>query len=688
MRILNYFLLAVLLTGCGNVFGDKAKDRFKLQMQSAKEGNVGAQTALGEMYLRGYGVSINYQEAVKWFRLAADQGDPFAQYNLGLMYQDGTGVNKDYQEARKWFQMAADQGHPSAKLSLTSLNSHQEEVKETHDKTDNPQDTAKDSEGPSSYLQEEEVVIRKRSNNSQRAPKNLSERPRRRKSQSQVNLGSQGRKDVLAEKFSRLKLVGSHGLIQPKTDKEYFKLYQLPAEMGNINAQFIVGSAYANGKGVPKDDRKAVRWFLRAAEQGDVDAQLFLGAAYENGKGVHQDSQLALKWYRLAAEKGHVEAYLAIASMYRNGIGIPKDQKEANKWYRLLGEQGKQGDSEAQYVLGDAYSNGHGLPLDDVKAIKWYRLAAEQGHPYAQSSLGAAYSNGDGVPEDSVEAYKWFSLAIANGFEGATYNRDRVAKQMSLSQIQEAKRLTREWKPSSNQIEQGDAIAQRALGRKTGEEIDSGQGTLNSQELEQKVSPAVVHIRGNFGRGTGFIVSPDGKIVTALHVIEGNMRTRRVQLANGERYDSFKVLAVDKKKDLAVIKIPGSGLPFIEMYNSQEIKQREPVMVIGTPKGFPSLVTTGIVSAIRETDVYWKYWKSLGTMKILEVHTDGAIGPGWSGSPIVNFNGKAIGVHSIGSKLGAQKRGNFAVSIQHVHKLLETVQRAELLENLAQVAMN
>ena len=292
------------------------------------------------------------------------------------------------------------------------------------------------------------------------------------------------------------------------------------------------------------------------------------------------------------------------------------------------------------------------------------------------------------MPEDSVEAYKWFSLAIANGFEPASYNRDRVAKQMSLSQIQEAKRLTREFKSSSNQIEQEDAIAQRALGRKTGEELDSGRGTLNSRELEQKVSPAVVYIKGNLTHsqlavGTGFIVSPDGKIVTAFHVIEKIMRTGRIQLANGERYDSFKVLALDKQNDLAVIKIPGSGLPSIEMNNSKEIKQGELIMVIGTPKGFPSLVTTGIISAIRKTDVFRLENNWLSTMTLITTQTDEKVLHGNSGGPVVNFNGQAVGVMILGPG-----KKCFAVSIQHVHKLLKTVQRAELLENLAQVAMN
>ena len=85
MKTNKYLLLAVLIiSGCGSVFGDEAQNLFESQIRMAKEGDVGAQTVLGEMYLRGYGVSKDYKEAVRWFRLAADQGDSYAQGGLGV----------------------------------------------------------------------------------------------------------------------------------------------------------------------------------------------------------------------------------------------------------------------------------------------------------------------------------------------------------------------------------------------------------------------------------------------------------------------------------------------------------------------------------------------------------------------------------------------------------------------------
>ena len=175
MKTNKYLLLAVLIiSGYGSVFGDEAQNLFESQIRMAKEGDVGAQTVLGEMYLRGYGVSKDYKEAVRWFRLAADQGDPFAQYHLGLIYLDGTGVIQDYHQAIKFLKMAADQGHASAKLSLEALDFSRKEIpkepkkeqaspiissnslKKT--KTKNPFEKAFDR-GP--FTQEEVVVPRK-----------------------------------------------------------------------------------------------------------------------------------------------------------------------------------------------------------------------------------------------------------------------------------------------------------------------------------------------------------------------------------------------------------------------------------------------------------------------------------------------------------------------------------------------
>jgi TPR repeat protein len=74
------------------------------------------------MYYHGRGVEQDDQQAVEWFRRAADKGLPRAQYNLGVTYRDGRGVEQDYQQAVEWFRRAADQGHPPAKRGLAQAN--------------------------------------------------------------------------------------------------------------------------------------------------------------------------------------------------------------------------------------------------------------------------------------------------------------------------------------------------------------------------------------------------------------------------------------------------------------------------------------------------------------------------------------------------------------------------------------
>jgi hypothetical protein len=79
------------------------------------------QSLLGLMYAFGQGVPQDYQEALRWYHLAAAQGDPQAQFYLGVAYYRGQGVPRDYQEAAKWYRLAADQGHSGAQVLLGDL---------------------------------------------------------------------------------------------------------------------------------------------------------------------------------------------------------------------------------------------------------------------------------------------------------------------------------------------------------------------------------------------------------------------------------------------------------------------------------------------------------------------------------------------------------------------------------------
>ena len=188
------------------------------------------------------------------------------------------------------------------------------------------------------------------------------------------------------------------------------------------------------------------------ADQGNADAQFALGTMYSNGRGVPQDYAEAVKWYRKAADQGTVGAQFNLGLMYSAGQGVPQDDAEAVKWYRKAADQGN---ANAQFGLGLMYGDGWGVPQDYAEAVKWYRKAADQGSGWAQNNLGTMYSAGQGVPQDYVQAHIWFNLAASrspasekDGRDRAVKNRDTIAAKMTPTQVAEAQKLAREWKPT------------------------------------------------------------------------------------------------------------------------------------------------------------------------------------------------------------------------------------------------
>src|ERR1051325_11616631 len=118
----------------------------------------------------------------------------------------------------------------------------------------------------------------------------------------------------------------------------------------------------------------------------------------------------------------------------------------------------------------------------------------------------------------------------------------------------------------------------------------AAQPAFNATELAKKVSPSVVLFQGKDAAGagivgTGFIISPDGMIVTCLHVIEW-MENGTVQLASGRVFNNFLVRALDERRDLVVIQIPGINLPAVELGDSDELQAGDSILVIGNAEGF------------------------------------------------------------------------------------------------------
>jgi uncharacterized protein len=94
------------------------------------------------------------------------------------------------------------------------------------------------------------------------------------------------------------------------------------------------------------------------------------------------------------------------------------------------------------------YAKGTGQRPDFVEATKWFRKAAEQGFAGGQAGLGISYERGEGVRRDNVFALVWLTLAAAQGVKEAEKARDNVSTRMTQSQIAEAQRLAKEWKPT------------------------------------------------------------------------------------------------------------------------------------------------------------------------------------------------------------------------------------------------
>ncbi len=156
------------------------------------------------------------------------------------------------------------------------------------------------------------------------------------------------------------------------------------------------------------------------------------------------------------------------------------------------------------------------------------------------------------------------------------------------------------------------------------------------------------------GLGTGFIVRSDGVIVTNFHVI-GKGRAFRVQLADGKTYEPEMILAIDRRKDLAVIQIGARDLPVLPLGDSAALKPGQTVLAVGNPLGLEFSVSRGVVAARRDLD----------GRDMIQVAIP--LEPGSSGSPVMDLEGRVVGVLAIKSAAAL----GFAVPVEVLKPLLE-----------------
>jgi serine protease Do len=161
--------------------------------------------------------------------------------------------------------------------------------------------------------------------------------------------------------------------------------------------------------------------------------------------------------------------------------------------------------------------------------------------------------------------------------------------------------------------------------------------------------------------GSGFLISRDGYIVTNNHMVDGATKVRVTLLDH--RIFTAKIIGHDPSTDVALIKIEGNGFPTVQLGNDSTVQVGDPVIAIGNPLGLDFTVTSGIISAKGRADQLANLFEAKYAV-VDFLQTDAVINPGNSGGPLVDMQGRVIGVNTaIASPTGVYAGYGFAIPI-------------------------
>lgn len=258
----------------------------------AKQGNVDAQCYLGSSYEFGTGVEQDDSKAIKWYKKAAKKNKDYALEHLAKYYETGKGVKRDLKKAMSLYRKAADQGSADAyfEIGMCYIN-YFNEMPDYDDHCDTLAFEAFAKAAEKFHVKAQNLLALCYESGHGVAPDTCQAIKYYTRSALKWNAEAQFRLALLLEK-----------------DDDAFFWCKEAADQGHIDATYLLGGFYLEGRGVEKDSDKAVSLYRQAADKGYARAQFALGLCYEYGDGVEKDINEAVKWYRQAADKGYEKA--------------------------------------------------------------------------------------------------------------------------------------------------------------------------------------------------------------------------------------------------------------------------------------------------------------------------------------------------------------------------------------------
>jgi serine protease Do len=172
-------------------------------------------------------------------------------------------------------------------------------------------------------------------------------------------------------------------------------------------------------------------------------------------------------------------------------------------------------------------------------------------------------------------------------------------------------------------------------------------------------------------KGSGFIISADGYILTNNHMV-GETEKVNVELADGRKFTA-KTIGADPETDVAVVKIDANNLPYLELADSDALEVGEWVLAIGNPLGLNRTVTAGIVSAKGRSGLHLATYENF-------IQTDAAINFGNSGGPLINLDGKVVGINTAIVGPGGNIGIGFAIPVNMAKNIAEQLMAGKGIE--------